>query len=100
MDGEQTSEDIEVAITFPNIVLIMVDDMGHGDSRVFNQGSAIQTPNLERLAATGMRFSHAHSTAALCSPTRYSPPSQPLPRCAGEGLGPSFFLLYVVADAA
>lgn len=56
----------------PNVILMIIDDMGQGDSQAYNPRSAIDMPNLESLAAAGMRFTHAHSTAALCSPTRYS----------------------------
>jgi arylsulfatase len=51
----------------PNIVLIMLDDVGFGDASVF--GGPIETPNLEKLAATGLRYNRFH-TAAACSPTR------------------------------
>jgi arylsulfatase A len=55
----------------PNIVLIMADDMGYGDPRCYNAGSKIPTPNIDRLARQGMRFSDAHSPASVCVPTRY-----------------------------
>lgn len=55
----------------PNIVIILADDMGTGDVHAFNSGSRIPTPNLDRLAAGGMRFTDAHSGSAVCTPTRY-----------------------------
>jgi arylsulfatase A len=55
----------------PNIVLILADDMGYGDIQAFNSGSEIPTPNLNRLANEGMRFTDAHSGSGVCSPTRY-----------------------------
>jgi arylsulfatase A len=55
----------------PNIVFILADDMGYGDVSVYNPDSKISTPNMDRVAAEGMRFTDAHSPAALCSPTRY-----------------------------
>jgi arylsulfatase A-like enzyme len=56
----------------PNIVAFLADDMGYGDCRVYNPKSRIPMPNLERLAAAGLTFTDAHSSAALCAPTRYS----------------------------
>jgi len=56
---------------YPNIVFIMADDMGYGDVGCYNPESLIPTPNMDRLAAQGMRFTDAHSPSALCSPTRY-----------------------------
>src|SRR4051794_5481709 len=51
----------------PNVVVIMIDDAGFGSSSAF--GGPCQTPNLERLAASGLRYTRFHTTA-LCSPTR------------------------------
>lgn len=56
----------------PNILLILVDDFGYGDSRVYNPDSKVPMPNLERLAERGMVFTDAHSTAATCAASRYS----------------------------
>jgi len=55
----------------PNIVFIMADDMGYGDVSCYNPESAIPTPNMDRLAREGMRFTDAHSPSAVCTPTRY-----------------------------
>ena len=55
----------------PNIVFLMADDMGSGDLGCYNPDSKIPTPNLNRLAAQGMRFTDAHSPSAVCTPTRY-----------------------------
>jgi len=55
----------------PNVVFIMADDMGWGDVEVNNPDSLIPTPNINRLAQEGVRFTDAHSCGALCSPTRY-----------------------------
>ena len=56
----------------PNIVVILADDLGYGDLGCYNQDSKIPTPNLDRLAAQGMRFTDAHSPSSVCSPTRYA----------------------------
>ncbi len=56
----------------PNIVIIYADDMGYGDLNYQNKNSKIPTPNLDRLASEGMRFSDAHSSSGICSPSRYA----------------------------
>jgi arylsulfatase A len=56
----------------PNIVVILVDDLGYGDLGCYNPESKIATPHLDRLAATGMRFTDAHSASTVCTPSRYS----------------------------
>ena len=55
----------------PNIVVILADDLGYGDLRCYNPESKIPTPNLDRLATEGMRFTDAHAPDAVCTPTRY-----------------------------
>jgi len=55
----------------PNIIFIMADDMGYGDSTVYNTDSKIPTPRMEQLASEGITFTDAHSSAAWCIPTRY-----------------------------
>lgn len=59
------------AETPPNIVFILADDMGYGDPHCFNADSKIPTPNLDRLAGEGMRFTDAHAPGAVCVPSRY-----------------------------
>lgn len=56
----------------PNIVLILVDDLGYSDVGYMNQQSGIQTPNIDQIAAGGMVFSNAYAAAPVCSPTRAS----------------------------
>jgi arylsulfatase A len=56
----------------PNIVILYADDMGMGDLGSFNQNSKIPTPNLDQLAAQGMRFTDAHSSSGICTPSRYA----------------------------
>jgi arylsulfatase A len=55
----------------PNIVLILADDMGYGDPGCYNPQSKIATPNIDRLAREGMRFTDAHAPGPLCHPSRY-----------------------------
>ena len=59
------------AISEPNIVFIMADDLGYGDVSCYNPDSKIPTPNIDNLAEDGIRFTDAHSPSAVCSPTRY-----------------------------
>ncbi len=56
----------------PNIVFILADDLGYGDPGCYNPASKIPTPNIDRLAAEGMRFTDSHSPTAVCTPTRYA----------------------------
>src|SRR6266498_2664113 len=55
----------------PNIVIILADDMGWGDPGCYNPQSKSPTPNIDRLATQGMRFTDAHSPSSVCTPTRY-----------------------------
>ena len=55
----------------PNIVYVLCDDLGYGDVKCLNADGKIPTPNCDRLAADGMIFTDAHSSSAVCSPTRY-----------------------------
>jgi len=54
--------------TLPNIIVILADDMGWNQLGCF--GGPYQTPNIDGLAAGGMRFTNAYASAAVCSPTR------------------------------
>lgn len=55
----------------PNIVVILVDDMGYGDAGCYNAESKIPTPNIDSLATHGMRFTDAHAPGPLCHLSRY-----------------------------
>jgi arylsulfatase A-like enzyme len=55
----------------PNIVYILCDDLGWGDVQCNNPKGKIPTPNIDKLATQGMRFTDAHSGSAVCTPTRY-----------------------------
>ena len=56
----------------PNIVFILADDLGYGDVACYNAQTKVPTPNLDKLATEGMRFTDAHSPSTVCTPTRYS----------------------------
>ena len=55
----------------PNIVYILADDLGYGDLTCLNPNAKIPTPNADRLAREGTRFTDAHTGSAVCTPTRY-----------------------------
>jgi arylsulfatase A len=56
------------AVRLPNVVMIYADDLGYGDLGCY--GSGIRTPNLDRMAVEGMRFTHFYSGNPVCSPSR------------------------------
>jgi arylsulfatase A-like enzyme len=55
----------------PNIVVIYADDLGYGDVGCYG-AKKVATPNIDKVAARGIRFTDAHSTSATCTPSRYS----------------------------
>lgn len=55
----------------PNILLIYADDIGYGDLSCYG-AEKLKTPNCDKLAAAGIRFTDAHSVAAVCTPSRYA----------------------------
>ncbi len=55
----------------PNVVIIMADDLGWGDISAYHKESLIKTPNIDRLASQGLSFTDAHSSASVCTPSRY-----------------------------
>ena len=57
--------------TRPNIVLILADDLGFGDTGCYG-ATKIPTPNVDRLGREGLRFTDAHATSATCTPSRYA----------------------------
>ena len=55
----------------PNVLLILADDHGYGDISIHN-GPSIQTPNIDRIAANGVRFTKFYANSSVCSPSRAS----------------------------
>ena len=55
----------------PNVIVILADDLGYGDLQCYGAKN-VETPNVNRLAAEGIRFTNAHATAATSTPSRYS----------------------------
>ncbi len=66
-DQEERSETPQ----HPNIIIIYADDVGYGDIGVYG-AERIQTPNIDQLAAEGIRFTDAYATSSTCTPSRYS----------------------------
>jgi len=72
----------------PNIIIIYADDLGYGDLSCYNEHSAYYTPNLDRMAQQGVRFTDSHSPSTICSPSRYGLYSgQQIYRSTGKGGG-------------
>lgn len=63
--------DVVESSTPPNIIVFYIDDLGYGDLGSYG-AIGIETPNIDQLAANGVRFTDAHSSAATCTPSRYS----------------------------
>jgi arylsulfatase A-like enzyme len=55
----------------PNIIYMYADDLGFGDTGCYG-ATRVRTPNIDRAATSGIRFTHAHSSSATCTPSRYS----------------------------
>lgn len=60
----------------PNIVLIFADDLGFGDLGSYGHPTS-STPNLDKMAAAGLRFTDFYSSSPVCSPSRYANPHLP-----------------------
>lgn len=84
----------------PNVVLIFADDLGYGDLGCYG-ATKVQTPNIDRLAAEGRRFTDAHSVSAVCTPSRYAllTGQYPVRANAGRGVwGPAPITSQLIVD--
>lgn len=82
---------IGTAAELPNVVVILADDLGYGDLGCYG-ATKVKTPNIDRLASEGRRFTDAHSASAVCTPSRYGllTGQYPFRAAAGKGLwGPA-----------
>ncbi len=61
----------KLSVAKPNIVFILADDVGYGDFGCYG-ATKVKTPNIDKLAKQGLRFTDAHSAASTCTPTRYA----------------------------
>ena len=72
----------------PNIVYVLLDDLGFGDLSIYNPKAAYKTPRIDRMAREGIMFTDAHSPSTICSPSRYGLFSgQQIYRSTGRGGG-------------
>ena len=69
--ANQKKEQENVVKKQPNIIYVLADDLGYGDITAFNKKSKIPTPNIDKMVAEGMKFTDAHTSSAVCTPTRY-----------------------------
>ena len=82
----------------PNVVLIYVDDLGYGDLSCYG-ATKISTPNIDKLAKQGIRFTNAHATSATCTPSRFALMTGIYPwRKAGTGILPGDAALIIPTD--
>lgn len=61
----------EAPIAQPNIIYILADDLGYGDVQCFNEDGKVPTPNIDAMATDGVKFTDAHTSSSVCTPTRY-----------------------------
>ena len=82
----------------PNIVFILADDIGYGDLGCYG-ANKVKTPNLDSLAKDGCRFTDAHATASVCTPTRFALLSGKYGwRQGGTGIAPGDAKLLIPSD--
>ncbi len=61
------------AVAKPNIIVVLADDLGYGDVHCFDPDHCkVPTPNIDRLAEQGLRFTDAHAGTSVCTPSRYA----------------------------
>ena len=88
---------IQFAQQKPNVILICMDDLGYGDLSCYG-ATKIQTPNVDKLAAQGIRFTNGHSTSATCTPSRYALMTGVYPWRSGAHILPGDAALIVPTD--
>ena len=82
----------------PNVIIIMADDLGYGDASCYG-ATKISTPNIDKLASRGIRFTNAHSTSGTCTPSRYALMTGQYPwRKKGTGILPGDAALIIPTD--
>ncbi|MBG6235265.1 arylsulfatase A-like enzyme [Pedobacter sp. CAN_A7] len=85
-------------VEHPNVIFIYADDLGYGDLSCYG-ATKIQTPNLDKLAASGVRFTDGHATSATCTPSRYALMTGRYPwRKDGTGILPGDAALIIPTD--
>lgn len=82
----------------PNVIYIYADDLGYGDLSCYG-ATKIKTPNIDKLAAKGIRFTNGHCTSATCTPSRYGLMTGRYPwRQEGTGVLPGDAALIIPTD--
>ena len=69
--SKATAQSGKTPMSKPNILIIYADDLGYGDVSAYGQGT-LKTPNIDRLAASGIRFTNGYATSATCTPSRFA----------------------------
>ncbi|MEO6136240.1 MAG: arylsulfatase [Ginsengibacter sp.] len=88
----------KVSKTRPNIIYIYADDLGYGDVSCYG-AEKINTPNIDALASSGIRFLNAHSSSATCTPSRFALMTGQYPwRVKGTGVLPGDAALIIPQD--
>ncbi len=67
----KTASDAVKQVTKPNVVVIYLDDLGYGDVSAYG-GDALKTPNIDKLANEGVKFTNGYASSATCTPSRYA----------------------------
>ncbi|HSM48036.1 MAG TPA: sulfatase-like hydrolase/transferase, partial [Draconibacterium sp.] len=69
--SSKQKQTVESESVKPNVVIIYIDDLGYGDVSCYG-ATKVSTPNIDNLAAIGIRFTNGHSSSATCTPSRFS----------------------------
>ena len=68
---KKETKEVVQKITKPNVVVIYLDDLGYGDVSAYG-GTVLKTPNIDKLANEGVRFTNGYASSATCTPSRYA----------------------------
>ena len=69
--ASSSAQEREEESALPNFVIIFCDDLGYGDVSAYNKGK-LNSPNIDKLANNGLKFTNGYSSSATCSPSRYA----------------------------
>ena len=78
--------DTENSVKKPNVIFILMDDMGYSDLSCYG-AKRVKTPNIDRMAREGLKFTHFHTAASICSPSRAAFLTGGYPQRAGLYMG-------------
>ncbi|MCB4808920.1 arylsulfatase [Tamlana sp. 62-3] len=91
------AQNLNKTVSLPNIILINADDLGYGDLSCYG-ANLLNTPNIDKLASEGRRFTDAHSASAVCTPSRYALITGEYPIRHGNLNAPVFLKSKLVID--